>query len=362
LNFKWSKFLRRYISMGIAIGNSNTSTNMVNNYFGGAGQMGMMQQNPMMQMMQMMMGSMQGLTGGPCQEMMGGMGMPGMGMPGMDGMGGGMPGMGGMGGFSPMMGNSLGNFMGMQQNPMMQMMQMMMQMMQMMTMMMGGGANPFMGGMMPGMMGGMPGMDGGMGGMGGGYPGMGGMGGGYPGMGGGMPYAGAYAGPGGAGAYAGGGGAGAYAGAGPNGAAAGAYTGPMGSGSGAAAVNVGRQFLGQNAIDIKGKMPHFTAAGGQTNNCADFVSSALESQGLIKGHHINVGEMEQALKKQGYRQIPHNQAKAGDVWMNDSRGHTELVQGFQNGRLKLIGSNNDRPGHQVISENSASGGVVYSRG
>ncbi|MEQ8187614.1 MAG: peptidoglycan amidohydrolase family protein [Candidatus Eremiobacterota bacterium] len=341
--------------MGIGIGNSNISTNVVNNYFGGTGAMGMMQQNPMMQMMQMMMGAMQGMGGGPCQEMMGGMGMPGMGMPGMGMPGMGMPGMDGMSGFSPMMGNNIGNFLGMQQqNPMMQMMQMMMQMMQMMMMMMGGGANPFMGGMMPGMMGGMPGMGGGMpgmGGMGGGFPGMGGGMPGMGGMGGGMPYAGAYAGPNGAGAFAGTGGAGG----------AGAYTGPMGTGSGAAAVNVGRQFLGQNAIDIKGKMPHFTAAGGQTNNCADFVSSCLESQGLIKGHHINVKEMEQSLIKQGYRQIPLNQAKAGDVWMNSSRGHTELVQGFQNGKLKLIGSNNDRPGHQVISEGSATSGVVYSR-
>jgi len=331
--------------MGIGIGNSNVSTNVVNNYFGGASPMGMMQQNPMMQMMQMMMGALQGLTGGGCQEMMGGMGMPGMG-----GM---MPGMDGMSGFSPMMGNNIGNFLGMQQqNPMMQMMQMMMMMMQMMMMMMGGGANPFMGGMMPGMMGGMPGMDGGMGGMGGGYPGMGG---GYPGiggMGGGMPYAGAYAGPNGAGAFAGTGGTGGTP-----------FT-SIGSGSGADAVNLGRQFLGQNSIDIKGKLPNFTAAGGQTNNCADFVSSCLESKGLIQGHHINVGEMEQALKKQGYRQVPLNQAKAGDVWMNSSRGHTELVQGWdpQRGALKLIGSNNDRPGHQVISEAYKTDGIVYSRG
>ena len=192
--------------MGIGIGNTNNSTTMVNNYFGGSpmGQMGgMMPQNPMMQLMQMM----QGLTGGPCQEMMGGM-MPGMMggmMPGM--MGGMMPGMEGMGG---MMGNCVGNFMGMQQNPMMQMMQMMMQMMQMMMMMMGGGANPFMGGMMPGMMGGMPGMGGGMmPGMGGGMmPGMGGGGAGaYAGIGpNGQPYAGAYAGANGAGAMAGAGG------------------------------------------------------------------------------------------------------------------------------------------------------------
>jgi hypothetical protein len=131
-----------------------------------------------------------------------------------------MPGMDGMGG---MMGNCLGNFMGMQQNPMMQMMQMMQMMMQMMTMMMGGGANPFMGGMMPGMMGGMPGMGGGMmPGMGGGMmPGMGGGGAGaYAGIGpNGQPYAGAYA--------------------GGNGAGAGAYAGPNGAGAAAGANGAG---------------------------------------------------------------------------------------------------------------------------
>jgi len=208
---------------------------------------------------------------------------------------------------------------------------------------------------MPGMGGGMPGMGGGMPGCGGFSPQMGNCLGNFMGM------------P--------GGGSGAYASAGPGGASAGAYAGgpggagPMGgapiagSGSGAAAVNLGRQFLGRNAIDIKGQMPHFTAAGGQTNNCADFVSSCLESQGLIKGHHINVKEMEQSLLKQGYKRIPASQAQAGDVWMNSSRGHTELVQGVQNGKLKLIGSNNDRPGHQVISEatKSLNDGVVYSR-
>jgi len=345
----------------VGIGNASNLTTIANNYFGGGGLMGMgmMQQNPLQMMMQMMMSTMQGLTGGPCQQC-GGMGMPGMGMPAM-----GMPGMGmpAMGGFSPMMGNNIGGFLGnpMQQNPMMQMMQMMQMMMQMMMMMMGGGANPFMGGMMPGMMGGMPGMMGGMPGMMGGMPGGGyGMpGGGYgmPGGGYGMP-GGGYGMPGGGYGMPGGGYGMPGGGAGP------IPTGPLNSapGSGAAAVEMGRRFLGQNSIDIKGKLPHFTAAGGQTNNCADFVSSCLESQGLIKGHHINVKEMEKALIKQGWRQIPLNQAKAGDVWMNSSRGHTELVQGFQNGRLKLIGSNNDRPGHQVISEGSATSGVVYTRG
>ncbi len=187
--------------MGIGIGNSINNSMMVNNYFGGGFASGMGGMMGGMNPLQMLMQGLGGLTGGPCQS------MDMMGMGGMPGMMGSLGDMMGMGGFSPMAGNCVGNFLGMQQNPMMQMMQMMMQMMQMMMMMMSGGANPFMGGMMPGMMGGMPGMMGGMPGMMGGMPGM--MG-GMPGMMGGMP----------------GGGAGAYAGIGPDGQPyAGAYAG-----------------------------------------------------------------------------------------------------------------------------------------
>jgi hypothetical protein len=130
-------------------------------------------------------------------------------------------------------------------------------------------------------------------------------------------------------------------------------------GSGQAAVNLARQFAGQESYRIKGQMPNFTAAGGQTNNCADFVSSALESTGRLQGHHINVGELEQSLLKQGYVQVPANQAKPGDVWISQSRGHTELVS--QAGGTSTIGSNNDRPGHQVISERgkNTGAGVYY---
>ncbi len=132
--------------------------------------------------------------------------------------------------------------------------------------------------------------------------------------------------------------------------------------SGSDAVEIGRRYLGQNAIDIKGKMPHFTAAGGQTNNCADFVSSCLEGAGKLQGHHVNVKEMEKALIKQGWRQVPASQSKPGDVWMNHSRGHVELVT--QAGGTRTIGSNNDRPGHQVISERAKdpNSGVYYTKG
>src|SRR5690349_4184318 len=34
-------------------------------------------------------------------------------------------------------------------------------------------------------------------------------------------------------------------------------------------------YVGSNSQDVKGHLPYFEAAGGQTNNCADFVSSNL---------------------------------------------------------------------------------------
>ncbi|MEQ8169161.1 MAG: peptidoglycan amidohydrolase family protein [Candidatus Eremiobacterota bacterium] len=269
------------------------------------------------------------------------------------------------------MGSSMGmGQMGGPHQMMQMMMQMMQMMMQMMQMMMGGGCQQCMPGQFPGIMPGMgmPGMGGGMPGCGGGFsPQMGNCLGNFMGMPGGGSGAYASAGPGGAyaGAYSGGPG-GAYSGAyaGPGGAGAIAGGGPLaGSGSGVAAVNTARRFLGRNAIDIKGQMPHFTAAGGQTNNCADFVSSALESQGLLRGHEINVERLEQSLLRQGYRRIPPEQARPGDVWINQSRGHTELVQGVQRGRVSTIGSNNDRPGHQVISERTKAfnSGIIYGR-
>jgi hypothetical protein len=134
---------------------------------------------------------------------------------------------------------------------------------------------------------------------------------------------------------------------------------PGAQGTGQAAVDLARRYTGRDSIGLKGDMPHFTAAGGVTNNCADFVSSALESQGLVQGHHINVKSMEQQLLKQGYRQIPASQAQPGDVWMNQSRGHVELVASA--GAKTLIGSNGSS--RQRISEhpNNPGSGIYYAR-
>ena len=113
------------------------------------------------------------------------------------------------------------------------------------------------------------------------------------------------------------------------------------------------------SIKLKGKLPHFTAAGGETNDCADFVSSVLETAGHITGHHINVVEFEKSLLAQGWKHVTKPNAKAGDVWMNTSRGHTELVSA--DGATSLIGSNNDRPGHQVVTETSGHDGVFLHK-
>lgn len=140
----------------------------------------------------------------------------------------------------------------------------------------------------------------------------------------------------------------------------GSVTKPQGEGN-QAAVDYARQFLDRDSYTLKGVMDHFTAAGGKTNNCADFVSSALESTGGLKGHYVGVKALEQALIAQGYRRVSGADAQPGDVWMNTSRGHTELV-GSQ-GAKTLIGSNNIRPGFQRISEhpNDPNKGVYYHR-
>ncbi len=134
---------------------------------------------------------------------------------------------------------------------------------------------------------------------------------------------------------------------------------PAANGSGEAAVAMARKYLGRDSISLKGDMPHFTAAGGVTNNCVDFVSSALESQGLVKGHHINVRAFEKELQKQGWVQIPENQAKPGDVWINHSRGHTELVATA--GATRLIGSNGSARQKVTEHANRPGSGVIYSK-
>ena len=178
------------------------------------------------------------------------------------------------------------------------------------------------------------------------------MGGGFPGMGGGFPNF--------------GGGGGGFNNGGFGGVPGGGVSGPVQGGQagqgGQAAVDYARRFAGRDSYTLKGQMNNFTAAGGKTNNCADFVCSALQSTGQLKGHFVGVRALETALKQQGYRQVGAQQAKPGDVWISNSRSHTELVTAP--GGTKTIGSNNIRQGFQRISERGKSpgSGVYYSKG
>lgn len=257
------------------------------------------------------------------------------------GMGGFNPMMGGMGGFNPMMGmGQMGQMGGFGQNPMMQMMQMMMQLMQMMQGMgqMGGGQMPMDPGQ--GFGGGGCGCGGGASPIGDFLGGGGGGGGNYGNYGGG------------GGNYGGGYDNGNYGGPGNVGA-------PQGPGNGNSTIEIARRFLGERSRNVAGRMGPFSAAGGDTNNCADFVSSALVASGRLSRKNVNCRSLEQQLQREGWRQVPADQARPGDVAFNQSRGHVQLCQG--NGRQ--IGSNNVRRGLQYITEgNMMRNSVVYTKG
>ena len=233
-----------------------------------------------------------------------------------------MPGMQGLFGMQQggMFGNQVNSF------QMLQMMQMMMQMMQMMQMMMMQQMmqqNGSMGMGMPMPMGmpnmGMQGLPSVGGGFGGALP----VGGGFGGA---LPV-----------------GGGAYPAVGANGI-------PSGGASGSEVVEYAKRFLGINARDLKGVMPHFQDAGNARKDCADFVSSVLQNTGKLQGHYNSVVGLEAALKQQGWVEVPQSMAQPGDVYLytGPNGNHTEIVS--EPGARKLIGSNNrNNDGTQVVS-------------
>lgn len=154
----------------------------------------------------------------------------------------------------------------------------------------------------------------------------------------------------------GGSGGGGSAPVGSSGGSAPVYNGTTSpSQSGNDAVALAQKFLGRDSQSIKGELPNFTAAGGRNNNCADFVSSVLETTGRMQGHHINVKEMEKSIQEQGYVQVGRDQAQPGDIWISDNAGHTELVESNNNGNISLIGSNNGGDNIQEITRDTYSG-------
>ena len=162
---------------------------------------------------------------------------------------------------------------------------------------------------------------------------------------------------GGGGSYGGGGGCGGSVG-GASSSAPYRTSGTLPSESGNAVAALAEKFLGRDSASIKGELPHFTAAGGRNNNCADFVCSLLESNGQIDQHIVNVKSLEQKLISDGWQQVSAANAQPGDVWISDSRGHTEIVEKSGNPPT-LIGSNNNGDHIQEITRATQSSGVYY---
>lgn len=135
-------------------------------------------------------------------------------------------------------------------------------------------------------------------------------------------------------------------------------------GPGQASVDLARRFEGELSQDVKGQLPHFQAAGGNTNNCADFVSSLLQATGRGVEQTPRVNELREQLLEKGWSAIPPEEARPGDVWMTESdtygSRHTELVsQADGEGGFHTIGSNNISEGQQQIFEREKTGGVIY---
>lgn len=134
------------------------------------------------------------------------------------------------------------------------------------------------------------------------------------------------------------------------------------------AIALARKYLGMPSRAVKGLLRNFQAAGGWSNNCADFVSSVLQNSGRINKHYVGVPELEQGLIKQGYKKIPVSAAKPGDVWISNARTHTELVSEVvkkPNGKVgfKTIGSNNVEYQYQEITERwkSLTSGIIIQK-
>lgn len=129
-------------------------------------------------------------------------------------------------------------------------------------------------------------------------------------------------------------------------------------------------------LDIYGSTYNY----GYNDNCANFVTSSLKTSGLIAKNFIAVSQIKSYCNAgtEGYHQVSSfSKAKPGDIWINSSGGHTELVMGYHNGSLILIGSNNFSSGdsdtncqkrtgqrasaYQRVSYSSSSTGYLCSR-
>jgi 3D (Asp-Asp-Asp) domain-containing protein len=114
--------------------------------------------------------------------------------------------------------------------------------------------------------------------------------------------------------------------------------------SGSDPVAIARRFLKNpplvaNAPYLLKNLPHYTAAGGATNDCADFVSSVLMTAGKISFHETRVVDMKDALLSHGWHTVKKEQAQPGDVWLCLSGGIQHVTLVSKSGGAAVIGAN-----------------------
>ena len=145
---------------------------------------------------------------------------------------------------------------------------------------------------------------------------------------------------------------------------------PSGSGGGAHALSVAKHYLGRTADELKlanndpvGAVMQDWVPG--TVNCANFISGVLAASGQIKKSQANAsvyGLIGNLKKDPHWKAVPLSQARPGDVIaFKTSSQHVEMVAGWENGKLKLIGSNNVLAnGHQKVTYNYYGGNPIIA--
>ena len=131
------------------------------------------------------------------------------------------------------------------------------------------------------------------------------------------------------------------------------------------AAGIARQFLGRNASELKrsGDLP-MDASVPSNVCCANFVSAVLQRAGLLpaSAHTNSVDRLDDTLRARGWRPVDAAHARPGDVVTIQGGGvsHTVMVESNDNGRLRLIGSNNvNADGTQRITTSSAQWAIAH---
>ncbi len=98
----------------------------------------------------------------------------------------------------------------------------------------------------------------------------------------------------------------------------------------------------ENFTDLWASYPSLDYNHGYDNNCANFTTACLKSVGLISKNILKVSVVESHCNNgtDGYHKVAFEDAKAGDIWVNSAIGHAELVIGYKDDTVYLIGSNN----------------------